>query len=408
MIEGDFISIPVDSTAESIIKVIGVGGGGGNAVNHLYKQGLQNITFLVSNTDKQALGKLDVPAKLQLGPTGLGAGGDPTVARNYADADRDHIREALKDGTKMLFIVAGMGGGTGTGASPIIAEVAQEEEILTVGIVTIPFAFEKGQKIRKAMIGVSELAKHVDALLIINNEKLKEIYPIQTFIEAFSKSNDVVADAARAIAEIITIPGLINTDFADVYNTLHKGGMAILSVGRAGGEERITNAINDALNSPLMNNSNVEGAKRLLLQFYSSQENAIRMEEFDQINDFVNKIGNDVEVQWGIAIDDTMNEDVRVTIITTGYGIEILSSLDNKDDAEIDDVIQQYYPNSSPQKKNKDEQTPTIDLTDMVSNTDSLPGTDAPGEIVVTEEPQHNEPKQPQRRGFGKWVRGER
>lgn len=361
----DLIQLPLEIKEDSIIKVIGIGGGGGNAVDHLYKQGLKDITFLVSNTDKQALGKLSVPAKLQLGP-GLGAGGVPEVAREYADQDRDHIREALNDGTKMLFIVAGMGGGTGTGASPIVAEVAKELGILTVGIVTIPFAFEKGMKIRKAMTGAATLAKQVDALLIINNEKLKKIYPIDTYIDAFAKSNDVVADAARAIAEIITIPGIINTDFADVYNTLHQGGMAILSVGRAGGEQRITDAIEDALNSPLMNTNDVQGARRLLLQFYSSSQHAIRMEEFDQINDFVDRIGNEVEVQWGIAIDDSLEEDVRVTIISTGYGTDKLPSLDESEGLSIEEAIQEYYP-SDKKAANDDEKPQVIDLTDNVT-----------------------------------------
>ena len=318
----DLITLPLEGlTEDSIIKVIGVGGGGCNAVNYMHRQGLKDVSFLVCNTDRQVLIKSSVPCKLQLGP-GLGAGGDPETARQYAEESRDHIREALNDGTQMLFLAAGMGGGTGTGASSVVAEVAQEMGILTVGIVTIPFAFEGKKKIVKAMTGVARLAKHVDAILIINNEKLKQIYPELNLLNAFSKSDDVVANAARAIAEIITVPGYINTDFADVRNTLRKGGVAIMNVGRAAGENRITKAINDALNSPLVNTNDVHGAERILLQFYCSTEHAIVMEEIDQINDFVQEVGDDIEVQWGASLDESLGEDVRVTIIATGYKVD--------------------------------------------------------------------------------------
>ena len=316
----DIIPLPLVMETESIIKVMGVGGGGGNAVNHMYKTGIRDVSFLVCNTDSTALGQSSVPSKLQLGP-GLGAGGKPERARALANENRDRIREALNDGTKMLFITAGMGGGTGTGASPIVAEVAQEMEILTVGIVTIPFAFEGKPKIRKALVGVAELAEHVDALLVINNEKLCKIFPDLDLPNAFDKSDDVVANAAKSIAEIITIPGYINTDFADVYNTLKKGGVAIMNVGQASGEERITKAIKNALESPLVNTNDVRGASRVLLQFYCSHENAIRMNEFGQITEFVEQVGDEVEVQWGASYDDTLGDNVRVTIIATGYSV---------------------------------------------------------------------------------------
>ena len=360
----ELITLPLELVQDSLIKVVGVGGGGGNAVNYLYEQGIQDVTFLVCNTDRQAMSKLSVPAKLQLG-TGLGAGGKPEVACLYAEQSRDAIKTALDDGTKMLFVAAGMGGGTGTGASPIVAEVAQEMGILTVGIVTIPFKFEKGQKIHKAMVGVAKLAKHVDALLIINNEKLKDIYPDFSFLNAFEKSNDVVANAARAIAEIITLPGIINTDFADVYNTLKDGGVAIMNVGRASGETRITDAINDALNSPLVNTNDVHGAKRLLLQLYCSTEHAIQMQEIDQIDAFVDEIGDDVEVQWGAALDETLGDEVRVTIIATGYEVDGLPTIDTDDEEQsIQDAIRQNYEN--PEKRKDDEPTVTIDLKDTL------------------------------------------
>jgi len=360
----DLLTLQLEGLSEdSIIKVIGVGGGGCNAVNYMHRQGLKDVSFLVCNTDRQGLGKSSVPSKLQLGP-GLGAGGDPETARQYAEESREHIREALNDGTQMLFITAGMGGGTGTGASSVVAEVAQEMGILTVGIVTIPFAFEGKKKIEKAMTGVARLAKHVDALLIINNEKLKQIYPELNLLNAFSKSDDVVANAARSIAEIITVPGIINTDFADVRNTLRKGGVAIMNIGRAAGEKRITNAINDALNSPLVNTNDVHGAERILLQFYCSTEHAIVMEEIDQINDFVQEVGDDIEVQWGASIDESLGEEVRVTVIATGYKVDGLPSEEAEEGKKtIDEAINDNYPPQTA-KPMEDEKAALIDLSD--------------------------------------------
>ena len=362
----DLLTLPLEGLSEdSIIKVIGVGGGGCNAVNYMHRQGLKDVSFLVCNTDRQGLVKSSVPSKLQLGP-GLGAGGDPETARQYAEESREHIREALNDGTQMLFITAGMGGGTGTGASSVVAEVAQEMGILTVGIVTIPFAFEGKKKIEKAMTGVARLAKHVDALLIINNEKLKQIYPELNLLNAFSKSDDVVANAARSIAEIITVPGYINTDFADVRNTLRKGGVAIMNIGRAAGEKRITNAINDALNSPLVNTNDVHGAERILLQFYCSTEHAIVMEEIDQINDFVQEVGDNIEVQWGASIDESLGEEVRVTVIATGYKVDGLPSEEAEEGKKtIDEAINDNYPPQTA-KPMEDEKAALIDLSDTL------------------------------------------
>lgn len=335
---------------DAIIKVMGVGGGGCNSVNYLYAQGVKDITFLVCNTDRQALGRSSVPAKLQLGP-GLGAGGNPEKAKEYAEQNRERIHDALNDGTQMLFLTAGMGGGTGTGASAIVASVAKEMGILTVGIVTLPFAFEGALKIHKAMVGVAQLAEQVDALLVINNEKLCQIYPDFTMLNAFSKSDDVVANAARAIAEIITVPGYINTDFADVYNTLKNGNVAIMSVGVANGEKRITRAINEALHSPLVN-SDVHGAGRVLLQLYCSQEQAIVMSEVDQIHQFINEVGTNVEVQWGISVDDTLGDKVRVTIIATGYDVSDIPGLDEAvGKITVEEAIASQY-GSQPADKN--------------------------------------------------------
>ena len=322
------ITLPPNEENESIIKVLGVGGGGGNAVSHMYAQGIENVTFLVCNTDKAALAKSPVPQKLQLGPTGLGAGGKPERARELAEESIDEIREALSDGTRMLFITAGEGGGTGTGASPVVAKVAKEMDILTVGIVTIPFEFEGKRKIRKALRGVAELAENVDALLVINNQKLCRIFPDLDIPNAFAKSDDVLANAAKSIAEIITVTNYINTDFADVYNTLKNGGVAIMNVGQAGGEERITKAIRNALDSPLVNTADVHGASRVLIQFYCTEQHAIKMNEFDQIHQFMDEVGEDVEVQWGIGYDDTLGEDVKVTIIATGYKVSDIPGIE--------------------------------------------------------------------------------
>ncbi len=311
----------------SIIKVLGVGGGGCNAVNYMYRQGIQDVSFLVCNTDSMALEKMSVPAKLQLGP-GLGAGGRPQVAHQYAEDSEDRIREALDDGTRMVFITAGMGGGTGTGASPVVAKVANEMGILTVGIVTIPFSFEGNKAIRKAMRGIAELAQYTDALLVINNEKLKLLFPDFDLPNAFDKADEVVCNAAKSIAEIITVPGYINTDFQDVYNTLKDGNMAIMNVGMASGENRITQAIRNALNSPLVNTNDVSGASRILLNFYCSKEYAIRMQELEQVQEFCNSVGEEVDVKWGASYDDSLGESVKVTIIATGYSVSDIPGLD--------------------------------------------------------------------------------
>ena len=410
----EIIPLPLDLEAESIIKVMGVGGGGGNAVNHMYKMGIKDVSFLVCNTDKIALGQSSVPSKLQLGP-GLGAGGKPERARELARENRDRIHEALDDGTKMLFITAGMGGGTGTGASPIVAEVAQEMEILTVGIVTIPFAFEGKPKIRKALVGVAELAEHVDALLVINNEKLCKIFPDLDLPNAFDKSDDVVANAAKSIAEIITVPGYINTDFADVRNTLKKGGVAIMNIGRASGEKRITNAINDALNSPLVNTNDVHGAERILLQFYCSTEHAIVMEEIDQINEFVQEVGDDIEVQWGASIDESLGDEVRVTVIATGYKVDGLPSEDAEEGKKtITEAIEDNYPPQTP-KPMEDEHVQMIDLSEtlfaegaeaQVRQAREHTSSAAAEEVVITveEEAKPEEEEKSSHRPFG-WIR---
>jgi cell division protein FtsZ len=308
----------------SIIKVIGVGGGGGNAVNHMYRQGITDVSFVVCNTDNQALAKSPVPIKIQLGADtteGLGAGGKPEVAKLAAEESIDKIQSLLKDNTKMVFITAGMGGGTGTGASPVVAKAAHDLGILTVGIVTIPFAFEGNMKIRQALEGVAALSEHVDAILVINNEKLKQIYPDLELSNAFAKADDVLTNAAKAIAEIITVPGYINTDFADVYSIMKDGNVAIMNTGYASGENRITKAIEDALNSPLLNTSDVSGASKILLSLYCSNSDQIRMEEVEQIHEFMSKVGENVQVIWGASFDEELKEKVKITLIATGFEV---------------------------------------------------------------------------------------
>ena len=410
----DFVSEP-DNAA--IIKVVGIGGGGCNAINRMVDAGLQGVTFIGVNTDRQALSRCKAEIKVQLGEKitgGRGAGANPEVGQKAAEESIDEIIANIQD-ADMVFITAGMGGGTGTGASSVVAEVAQEMGILTVGIVTIPFAFEGKKKIEKAMTGVARLAKHVDALLIINNEKLKQIYPELNLLNAFSKSDDVVANAARAIAEIITVPGYINTDFADVRNTLRKGGVAIMNIGRASGEERITRAINDALNSPLVNTNDVHGAERILLQFYCSTEHAIVMEEIDQINDFVQEVGDDIEVQWGASIDESLGEDVRVTVIATGYKVDGLPSEEEEEGKKtISEAIEANYPPQQP-KPLEDEKATLIDLSDTLRAegiSDPQPVRERPAspsaeEVVITveEEIKSDEPKEEPRRSRFGWIR---
>lgn len=309
----------------SIIKVIGVGGGGGNAVNHMYNEGIHDVTYIVCNTDNKALSDSPIPSKLQLGKEGLGAGNRPERARAAALESIEDIRNMLSDGTRMVFITAGMGGGTGTGAAPIIAQCAKEAGILTVGIVTIPFLFEGNKKIDQALDGVEEISKHVDALLVINNERLREIYPELTVINAFAKADDTLSVAARSIAEIITMRGKINLDFQDVTTVLKDGGVAIMSTGYGEGENRVTKAINQALNSPLLNNNDIFNSKKVLLNINFSEENEsvqLTMEEMNEVHEFMDKFKRDVETKWGMATDATLGGKVKITLLATGFGLE--------------------------------------------------------------------------------------
>ena len=315
----------------SIIKVIGVGGGGGNAVNLMCREGIHDVSFVVCNTDKQALNDSPVPVHLQLGVEGLGAGNKPEVARNAAEESLEDIKNMLNDGTRMAFITAGMGGGTGTGAAPVIARVSKEMGILTVGIVTIPFRFEGDRKIDQALDGVEQMAKHVDALLVITNERLRAIYPDLTVLDAFGKADDTLSVAAKSIAEIITVHGLINLDFNDVKTVLKDGGVAIMSTGYGEGEGRVKKAIEDALNSPLLNENDVYNSKKILLSISFSGgkdgKESLMMEEMNDVNDFMAKFG-DFEIKWGIATDPELGKKVKVTILATGFGIQNVDGMD--------------------------------------------------------------------------------
>lgn len=336
---------------QSIIKVIGVGGGGGNAVNHMYKEGIHDVTFVLCNTDSQALSDSPVPVHLQLGKEGLGAGNRPEVARKAAEESIDSLRNMLDDGTKMVFITAGMGGGTGTGAAPVIAKLAKEMGILTVGIVTIPFRFEGIKKIDQALDGVEEMAKHVDALLVINNERLREIYPELTFFEAFGKADDTLSVAAKSIAEIITKHGKINLDFNDVKTVLKDGGVAIMSMGYGEGEGRVRSALQDALNSPLLNDNDVYNAKKILINLSfadSKKENdALMMEEITELHEFMARIVTDFEIKWGVSLDPDLGSKVKVTILATGFGVSSFNRTKTDVDEARKDRYGEYYPNGT-------------------------------------------------------------
>ena len=322
----------------SIIKVIGVGGGGGNAVNHMYREGIHDVTFVLCNTDNQALNDSPVPVHLQLGKEGLGAGNRPERARQAAEESLDDIKAMLSDGTKMAFITAGMGGGTGTGAAPVIARVSKEMGILTVGIVTIPFRFEGARKIDQALDGVEEIAREVDALLVINNERLREIYPDLTILSAFGKADDTLSIAARSIAEIITTRGTINIDFNDVCMALKDGGVAIISTGYGEGENRVHTAIQDALHSPLLNNNDIFNSKKVLLSISFSAEKEgemLMMDEMNEVNDFMSHFSPNVVTKWGLSTDSSLGKKVKVTVLASGFGVNTLPGMEEKHMAEM-------------------------------------------------------------------------
>ncbi|MBA4408779.1 MAG: cell division protein FtsZ [Bacteroidota bacterium] len=306
----------------SIIKVIGVGGGGGNAVNHMYYQGIRDVDFMVCNTDAQALINSPVPFKVQLGSSlteGRGAGNKPETGRDSAIENIEDVKKVLRNNTKMVFITAGMGGGTGTGGAPVIAAAARELGILTVGIVTIPFRNEGRRRIKQAVEGIAAMEAHVDSLLIINNERIREMYGDSKISDAFAKADNILTTAAKGIAEIITVPGYINVDFADVETVMRNSGVALMGTGIASGVNRALVAVEQALNSPLLNNNDIMGARNILLNITSGIEE-ITMDEIGEITDYVQeKAGNSADLIWGNGVDEAMGDKISVTIIATGF-----------------------------------------------------------------------------------------
>lgn len=319
---GDLIDFSLPENESSIIKVIGVGGGGGNAVNYMYKQGIKDVDFVICNTDAQALESSVIPVKIQLGESlteGRGAGNKPERGEQSAIENLDDVIEVLASNTKMVFITAGMGGGTGTGAAPIIAKAAKDMGILTVGIVTIPFRFEGRQRLNQAMEGINKLKENVDSLLVINNEKLSEIYGDLKLSTAFSKADDVLSTAAKGIAEIITLHGYINVDFEDVKTVMTDSGVAVMGSASAEGTDRAVTAIRAALTSPLLNNNDVRGARNILLNITSGQEE-VTMDEVGQITDYVQEaVGDSASIIWGTGQDALLKNKISVTIIATGF-----------------------------------------------------------------------------------------
>ena len=343
----DLLDFPiVEDKMQGIIKVIGVGGGGCNAVRNMYDEEISGVTLAVCNTDSKSLAPSPVPVKILLGE-GLGAGGKPEIGRSEAEKNIADIEKLLSDGTKMVFVTASMGGGTGTGSAPVVAGVAKRMGMLTIGVVTIPFFFEKKQKIIRALKGVDEMRKNVDALLIINNERLCDVYadtPISVK-ESFARADNILKDAVIGISELITVnsKGGIDLDFRDVETTMRDGGGAIMAMGRASGEKRVERAIQNALHSPLLYGSDITHAKRILFNIYSSEEEPIMVPEMQEIDEFFDSLNPNIEVIWGISTDSTISEDAKVTILATGMEERGSIAEDMKDDAYYESLIPQLY-----------------------------------------------------------------
>ena len=329
----DIVNFQFEKKPASIIKVIGVGGGGGSAVNHMYRLGIRDVDFIVCNTDSQALANSPVPNRVHLGSSlteGRGAGNKPEIGRQAATENIEDVTKVLQSNTKMVFITAGMGGGTGTGGAPVIAGLCRELGYLTVGIVTIPFRNEGKRRISQAVEGIREMEQYVDSLLVINNERIREMYGDFPISQAFAKADDVLATAAKGIAEIITVPGYINVDFADVETVMRESGVAIMGTGFAEGENRAISAAEMALNSPLLNNNNIRGARNILLNV-TSGDHEVTMDEIGEITDFIqSKAGYEADLIWGNGTDSTLGNNISVTIIATGFSTssipEILSA----------------------------------------------------------------------------------
>ena len=412
----------VEDKMQGIIKVIGVGGGGCNAVRNMFDEGVQGVTYAVFNTDSQSLSRSPVPVKLMLGTSGLGAGANPELGKQEAEANVADIEKLLSDGTKMVFVTAGMGGGTGTGAAPVVAKVAKDMGLLTVGVVTIPFYFEKKRKIIKALKGVEEMRKNVDALLIVNNERLCDVYTDSELSvkEAFQRADHILMDAVKGISELITMPsdGGIKSDFRDVETTMKNGGGAIMAMGRASGEHRVERAILDALDSPLLYGNDIGKAKRILFNIYASDEHPIYVRELQEIDDFFDQLDPNIDVIWGTATDDSLGEDAKVTILATGLEDELRSEVQQNAHHDEDDFYEDLIPKLyKPAKKKKiaevlsqelpfeveqtPEQEPVVEVQAPIVEMEEKPK--AEPEVVVEE--RKEEPKQPTIvEKWGRWL----
>lgn len=339
-----------EESKDAEIKIVGVGGGGGNALNHMYTQGIRDVGYVICNTDAQAMENSPIRVRVPLGTClteGRGAGNKPEVGRRAAEENIDDVIKALKENTKMVFITAGMGGGTGTGGAPVIAKACNEMGFLTVAIVTIPFRNEGRRRVKQAFDGIKELEKYVDSLLVINNERIREMYGDFGISEAFARADNILAAAARGIAEIITVPGYINVDFADVETVMRKSGMAVMGTGVASGENRAEEAIEAALNSPLLNNNDISGARNVLIHI-TTGEKEVTMAELGQISDYIQrKSCFDADLIWGNGRDENLDEELSVTVIATGFSNSILSSISDakteKSSVTLDAVPTEEY-----------------------------------------------------------------
>ena len=339
------ITAPATNT---LIKVIGVGGGGGNAVANMYRDGMYDVSFLVCNTDKKALKDSPIPTRIQFGP-GLGAGGKPEIGRQYAEQEESlaAIYDAIDKETKMVFVTAGMGGGTGTGAAPIVAREVKARDILTIGIVTLPFLFEGKKQIDKALDGLELLAKEVDSLIVVNNQRMLSVYHTNSVMDGFHKADQTLTNAVRSVVDIIKMRGVINLDFNDVSMVLRKGGICIISTGTAHGENRITAAIEDALNSPLLNQNDIFTARRLVMCItFPEKHETLQMNELCEVEEFIAKFERkNLESKWGLAKDDSLNGEVKVTILASGFGLVE----DDEDEDQLlkrierEELVKTYY-----------------------------------------------------------------
>ena len=376
-----------EDKSQNIIKVIGVGGGGSNAVLNMYKQGVHNVRFAICNTDSQSLAQADIPVKIQLGSAGLGVGGKPEKGKEAAEASIDVVKSLFEDNTEMVFITCGMGGGTGTGAAPVIAGLAKEKGILTVGVVTIPFAFEGKVKIKKALQGVEEMRKNVDSLLVINNERLCELYSneVMRLEDGLAKADEVVTVAAKSISEIITMRGIINRDFCDVQTVMKDGGDAIMSVGYASGEDRIYKAFIEALKSPLLNNVEIEKARRMLYIIYSSDEHQVLMSELNEIRFFMDELAEDIEILWGVYRDNDLGDQVKVALIATDFVNQVFPPKEQTQENDYQKKLMDMYYGVANRKKKEEEvveDVPPVEQEEMEEE-----------EVVVPETPKPETPK---------------